>query len=62
MDEGRVAGTDLHEEHVVSKTMRLLDQILDFGDNLSRLSEAVGIPREPAELVGFCLLYTSRCV
>jgi hypothetical protein len=53
VDEGRIAGTDLNEEHVVSKTMRLLDQILDLGDNLSKLSEAVGIPREPAELVGF---------
>lgn len=53
VDEGRVAGTDLAEEHVVAKTKRLLDQILDLGDRLSNLGEAVGITREAAELVGF---------
>ena len=62
VDEGRIAGTDLNEEHVVSKTMRLLDQILDLGDNLSKLSEAVGIPREPAELVGFSRRSRSQLV
>lgn len=53
VDEGRFASTDLAEEHVVAKTKRLLDQILDLGDRLSKLGEAVGIPREAAELVGF---------
>ncbi len=53
VDEGRVAGTGLAEEHVVAKTKRLLDQILDLGDRLSKLGEAAGIPREATELVGF---------
>lgn len=53
IDEGRVAGTDLAEEHIVTKTTRLLDQILALGDNLAKLGEVVGIPLEAAELVGF---------
>lgn len=53
VDEGRVAGMDLKEEHIVAKTQRLLDQLLDLGDNLSKLGEAVGVPREPVELIGF---------
>lgn len=53
VDEERVAGMDLAEEHIVAKTKRLLDQILDLGDHLSKLGEAVGIPKEADELVGF---------
>lgn len=53
IDPARVAGTDLAEEHVVAKTKRLLNQILDLGDHLSKLGEAVGIPREATDLVGF---------
>lgn len=53
IDPGRVAGTELAEEHVVAKTKRLLDQILDLGDHLSKLGEAVGITGDTADLIGF---------
>ena len=53
VDEARVAGLNLDEEHIVAKTQRLLAQLLDLGDNLARLGGVAGVPREPAELVGF---------
>lgn len=53
VDPGRVAGIDVREEHIVSKTQRLLAQLLDLGDNLANLGAAVGVAREPAELTGF---------
>lgn len=44
---------DLQEEHVVSKVQRLLDQLLDLGDNLSALAGALGVAKAPEEIVGF---------
>lgn len=41
------------EEHVVSKTQRLLEQLLTLGDNLSALGIAVGLNRSATDLVGF---------
>lgn len=41
-------------EHVVAKTQRLLDQVLDLGDRLADLSAAVGLPRKrPEDLVKY---------
>ncbi|MEX0851852.1 MAG: hypothetical protein WD036_01010 [Bauldia sp.] len=48
-----VAHLDEHEEHIVSKTQRLLDQMLDLGDNLSGLAGAVGIMKSAIDLIGF---------
>jgi hypothetical protein len=41
------------EEHIVSKTQRLLDALLALGDNLVRLGVAVGQNKTVEELVGF---------
>ena len=41
------------EEHIVSKTQRLLDALLVLGDNLVRLGVAVGHNKTVEELVGF---------
>jgi hypothetical protein len=38
------------EEHIVSKTDRLLEQLLELGDNLSALGAAVGIEKPAVEL------------
>lgn len=46
-----VAGLDLAEEHFPAKTKRLVDQLLDLGDNLSALGAVVGIRQAPADLV-----------
>ena len=48
-----VAQFDLNEEHIVSKTGRLLAELLDLGDNLSRLGSRIGQNKAPEELVGF---------
>lgn len=48
-----VAGFDQQEEHIVSKTQRLLDQLLELGDNLSALASIVGIQKSAIDLVGF---------
>jgi hypothetical protein len=47
------AHLDLEEEHIVSKTQRLLDQLLYLGDNLSALAKIVGIQKSASDLVGF---------
>ncbi|SFQ34225.1 hypothetical protein SAMN03159339_6856 [Variovorax sp. 770b2] len=49
----QVAKLNLEEEHVVSKTHRLLAQILELGDNLSKLGSAVGVQKAPMDWVGF---------
>jgi hypothetical protein len=48
-----VAHLDLKEEHIASKTQRLLDQLLELGDNLSALAATAGISKPAIELVGF---------
>lgn len=53
LDPARVAAIDQDEEHIVSKTQRLVDQLLDLGDQLVALSAIVGMPRDPVEIVGF---------
>lgn len=45
---------NLDEEHIVAKGQRLLDRLLDLGDNLSALGAALGLPDKSADqLVGF---------
>lgn len=53
IDSVRVAQFDHTEEHIVSKTDRLLVQLLSLGESLSRLGAILGIQKSPVELVGF---------
>ncbi len=53
MSADEVAHLDLAEEHIVSKTKRLLDQLLYLGDNLCELANVVGIQRSASDIVGF---------
>lgn len=53
LDPAQVAEFDQNEEHIVSKTQRLTDQLLDLGDQLATLSATVGMPRDPTDIVGF---------
>jgi hypothetical protein len=48
-----VAHLDQAEEHIASKVGRLLDQLLDLGDNLSGLAQTVGIEKTASDIVGF---------
>jgi hypothetical protein len=48
-----IAHLDLHEEHIVAKTQRLLDQLLMIGDNFSALAACVGIQISAVKLIGF---------
>jgi hypothetical protein len=48
----QVAAFDQNEEHIVAKTDRLVAQLLDLGDGLSALGEALGIPATAEEIVG----------
>jgi hypothetical protein len=48
-----VAHLDLEEEHIVAKTQRLLDQLLNLGNALSDLARIVGIEKSASDLVGF---------
>lgn len=41
------------DEHVASKTARLLEQLLSLGDNLAQLGRHVGINKTPEDWVGF---------
>ena len=53
LDPAQVAEFDLREEHIVSKTARFVDQLLDLGDRLAALSSAVGAtPQSANEIVG----------
>jgi hypothetical protein len=47
------ASLDQNEEHIVSKVQRLLEQLLDLGDNLSALAAIVKTPKAADELTGF---------
>ena len=53
MSADEVAHLDLDEEHIVSKSQRLLNQLLDLGDNLSELARVVAIHKSPSDIVGF---------
>lgn len=53
LDPVVVAQFDLNEEHIASKTKRLLDELLKLGDHLSRLGTMVGQDKSAEELVGF---------
>ena len=44
---------DQHEEHVVAKTQRLVDELLDLGDHLEGLADAVGVSRPADPVFGF---------
>ena len=48
-----VAQFDKNEEHIASKTKRLLDEILKLGDILSQLGIVVGQHKSAEDLVGF---------
>ncbi|MCP3447423.1 hypothetical protein [Bradyrhizobium sp. CCGUVB14] len=48
-----VAHFDPREEHIASKVGRLVDQLLDLGDNLSSLADALGIQKTASGIVGF---------
>lgn len=45
------SASDASEEHMPAKTARLVSAILDLGDLLAQLSDALGQPRTPEELV-----------
>ena len=47
-----VGHLDLAEEHIASKTKRLLDQLLRLGDNLSRIGTYVGLENPSEEIIG----------
>ena len=53
LDPAEAPEFDSNEEHVVSKTARLVDQLLDLGDRLAALTRAVGATSLKAnEIVG----------
>ena len=51
VDPAHVTETDLAEEHVVSKTARFADQLLDLGDRLAALGGAVLGASTPAHAI-----------
>lgn len=53
IDPTRAEQLDHAEEHIVSKTNRLLEQLLTLGEFLSKLGGAFGIQKSPENLVGF---------
>lgn len=53
LDPAVVAQFDPNEEHIVSKTQRLLNELLVLGDNLSQLGTILGQEKSSEELVGF---------
>lgn len=53
VEPGDFAHLDLHEEHIVAKTQRLLEALLYLGDGLSELGAVVGLDKSATELVGF---------
>ena len=53
LDPAQVAEFDRDEEHIVSKTARFVDQLLNLGDQLAVLSDALGAaPQAATEIVG----------
>jgi len=53
LNSAEIAHLDQNAEHIVSKTKRLLDQILNMGDNLSKLGLTFGLQKKAADIVGF---------
>jgi hypothetical protein len=53
IDPNLLGQIDQNEEHIVSKTHRLLEQLLKLGDNLSALAAAIGLDKSASDLVGF---------
>lgn len=53
LDQALLVHIDQSEEHVVSKTQRLVEQLLTLGDNLSALGTAAGLDKSSTDLVGF---------
>lgn len=53
LDDATVAQYDQHEEHVVAKTQRLVDELLDLGDHLEGLADAIGVSRPAYPVFGF---------
>ena len=53
LDSARVAEFNQDEEHIVAKTQRLLDQLLELGDHLETLGAATGEFMPADEIVGF---------
>jgi hypothetical protein len=43
LSAAEVAHFDQQEEHIASKTSRLLDQLLELGDNLSSLADTLSM-------------------
>ena len=53
LDPAQVAEFNQDEEHIVSKTGRFVDQLLDLGDRLAALSDVVGAaPQVATKIVG----------
>lgn len=52
VDERLLAGRDLREEHIVSKTQRLVEQIVQLDESLLKLAGAIGVDSEAASLMG----------
>lgn len=53
LNHEEVAHLDMNAEHIVAKVQRLLDELLDLGDNLSALGATVGNQRTAQDLTGF---------
>ena len=53
IDSVKAAGLGLEEEHIVSKTHRLVDQLLDLGDHLHAFGTFFGESLSADEVVGF---------
>lgn len=51
LSPAQVASFDLGEEHIAAKIDRLVSQLLDLGELLSDLGEAVGTPADPEDIV-----------
>lgn len=53
VDPAVVAHFDQNEEHIASKTKRLVDQLLILGENLSAIGTIAGIEKSATDIVGF---------
>ena len=53
LDPAKVAEFAEDEEHIVSKTHRFVDQLLQLGAQLEALGAAIGEPKPANEIVGF---------
>lgn len=53
VDPAVAAHFDQNEEHIVSKTKRLIDQLLILGENLSAIGKVAGVEKSAIDIVGF---------